>query len=250
MLLKSNQTRGKNMKKFNLITLAMISCLIPCFLLIGCTSKEEFLITSSCSSAMLGSITGGDNYRSKAEGTNITLKAIPKDNCEFVSWIKDYEEVISGNSNDPTSLTLVYGADTQGHYTALFKDRANPQKVSYAKVVKLQLNESINEIEIDWSRTDINQTHNAPAISLQKPTRLANVQTDMIFYLGELGKDLTYRFSGTITKVEGKTTNYYPITFTSTLSKSLFDSSENGLTCTIKGSYGQSKEIELIFEKL
>lgn len=239
------------MKKFNIITLAIISCLIPCFLFIGCTSKEEFLITSSCNT-MLGSITGGDNFRTKAEGTAITLKAIPKDNCEFVSWIKDYEELISGNSNDMTSLTLVYGADTQGHYTALFRDNANPQKVSYAKVIKLQLSESINEIELDWSRTDINQTHNAPAISFQKPniSLINTVQTNMIFYFGELGKDLTYRFSGTITKIEGKTTNYYPITFTSTLSKSLFDSSEDGLTCTIKGTYSQSKEIELTFKKL
>lgn len=238
------------MKKISIMMLALISTLFPCLIMSACTTLNEYLITASWDT-LLGSVTGFDNYKSKAEGTSITLKAIPKADAEFVCWIKDHEVIVDGNEGELTSLTLTYGQQTAGNYTALFREKNNYQSMQYAKLVKVELQDISSQVEIYWRSTDIEEQDDENSIILQNPTVLNDINTKRVVYLGGLGKDTSFRFSGTVTTINGQTTTYNPITFDTTLSKSTeFNMNGNSCTAIIQGSYESNKTIKLTFEKL
>lgn len=233
------------MKKINIFALGFV-CLLSCLFMSACTIKEKFLITASWDT-MLGSITGFDNSQSKTEGTTITLKATAKANAEFVCWIKDYEEIVAGNASESSSLTLTYGSDTAGNYTALFREKDNYQSMQYAKLTKIELQEAVSQIEIRWS-TEITSQDNKNMVVKQNPSISNNVDTKRVMYLGGLGQDLSYNISGNVSITSGSETTHNPITFEFNLTKSTFEG--NSSNVIIQGSYGNNKIVKLTFEKL
>lgn len=234
------------MKKINTIALSLFACLFSCLFMSACTIKEKFLITATYDS-LLGSVSGVDSLQSKVEGTTITLKATAKTNAEFVCWIKDYEEIIVGNDNEASSLTLTYGSDTAGNYTALFREKGNYQSMQYVKLTKIELQESVSQIEIRWN-SEISSQDNENMIIKQNPSISNNVETNRVIYLGGLGQNLSYYISGNISISNRDETTHSPITFESNLVKSTFV--DNSSSVVIQGNYGNNKIVKLTFEKL
>ena len=108
------------MKKIRFLGLALLLCLIPCTVMFACTIKSNYLITASSSDTLLGVVEGMDNNNEKIEGTLITLKAKERSGS-FVCWVKNNQEIVSGDNEKASSLTLVYGKDTAGAYTAILE---------------------------------------------------------------------------------------------------------------------------------
>lgn len=243
------------MKKFRFISIALLLCLIPCLTMFACTVKNSYLITATTSDGVLGSVEGMDNDNQKIEGSRVTLKArTKKEGAIFVGWIKNNKELVEGNENDSESLTLVYGEETAGSYTALFRDGKNYQSMLYAKLVSLTIGEtSISSITINWARQDLAENEED---SITLTTEIASstatqIATNKVFYLGKIGQTLAYRFKGNVVKTVGNETKYNQIAFSSTLSKnSQFEDGIDAPKFSIQGIYDSNKTITLTFEKL
>ena len=246
------------MKKFRLVGLALLLCLSPCTTMFACTVKSNYLITASSSDTVLGIVEGMDNNNEKLEGTTITLKAKER-NGSFVCWVKNNEEIVNSDEENATSLTLVYGKETAGAYTAIFRDGNNYQNMLYATITSVSASEAITNLEITWSRQDI-QDEQTDKNSILLPNGLAStitttISTNKVYYFGKLGQDISYRFSAKITASTSVGTNVYYANFTTLLSKNsdfqdTADIEGNSTSFTMTGSYGDNKTINLVFSKL
>ncbi len=247
------------MKKIRFLGLALLLCLIPCTVMFACTIKSNYLITASSSDTLLGVVEGMDNNNEKIEGTLITLKAKERSGS-FVCWVKNNQEIVSGDNEKASSLTLVYGKDTAGAYTAIFRDGDNYQNMLYATLTSVKTDEIVSSLEITWTRQDILDEQTGNSIVL--PNGLASgtetpITTNKVYYFGKLGQDITYRFSAKITATTNTSTNVYYASFTTALSKNcdFKNASESEITSsnfTMTGTYGEnsSKTITLTFSKL
>lgn len=247
------------MKNLRFITFVFLMCLIPSIVLSACTVKKNYLITAFSSDTQLGIVTGMDNSNSKIEGTNITLKANERDG-EFVCWIKNNKEIIEGNENDSKSLTLIYGQQTAGSYTALFRDTNNNKNMLYAMLAGVSSSDSMSNLEITWVRRDIqNEQNNDNKISIttEIPANTdTSVLSNKVFHFGKLGQNISYQFNAKITTVNGNSTNIYYATFTTELSKNcdFKDALSNNSTVSqfkMMGTFEDgNKTLTLIFNKL
>lgn len=252
------------MKKRYLFVFALVLCLLPSFALFACTQTTYHLITALPSDSLFGQVEGMDNFNEKVAGTKITLTAIEKNetNNPFVCWIKDNKEIVGTER----SLSLTYGQETEGDYTALFKEN-DQDKMLYSKFDSASVDTkgistsvySISSIvvQLQWSRIDIAESENPPEIEINfassgSSQTLKDFDDKDVFYFGSLGQSVEYKFKGKVIIVgknrQGQeTTDEFNLTFQNNLSKSL---SFNGGKCILNGSFaGKSKNINITFVK-
>ena len=199
----------KNLKVF---LLAILLC--PILLLFACSSPAKYLITANPSDSNLGSvpISTDINFEEKDEGTKITLVAKEKhsDTNPFICWVKDAKEVVSNNK----SLSLTYGEDTEGNYTAVFHE-TNVSSMSYASLSSLNFTTENSDYKtINYtisyqlsSFTDFIEL-NSGSFDVGEESKTNNFS---VIYFGGAGseREFKFKFSLEIASQSGSTTTFY-----------------------------------------
>lgn len=254
------------MRKIRLMTMALLFCLIPCIGMFACTTKLNYLITALPSDSLLGTIEGADNQSEKIEGTTLTLKAKAKGTSQFVCWVKDNEKIVDGKKDEPSTLNLVYGKDTAGSYTAVFrKSETDFSSMLYTKIKSIgidnftqsEITEGIQiNAQIEWARLDMGSTNFDKSYTFENLTTgetLSATSNYDVFYFGKLGQNLEYSFQGKII-VSGYdsnntlTTQTYSINFSQNLTKNS-EFNENG-QFVLTGTFNNNAQVSLLISKL
>ena len=149
------------MKKFFLVLICML-IVSPCAILfVGCGTPAVYSIIAKTSDVEYGSVSGQGNF---TEGTNITIKASPVKEAQFLCWTLN-NKIVSNEAN----YTFQVNKDTQGTYVALFD-----QRLDYYALTEIAL--SFNE-GVQIQQMDIDLKVGSSLSSLQS---IYNVSTNPV----------------------------------------------------------------------
>lgn len=191
------------MKKKFCYILALILTLCVSFTLFGCNEKlQDYNIDVNVWYANYGTVYGKGTYK---EQSQVEIKAVPKQNYQFLAWMKD---------NIVVSYDAVYNfeanKDTAGTYVAIF----NCPKLELVTLKNIEFNQEYSATNIVDVHLDvkIGQTFDVQTTVLS--TKIENVTdfeiTDIVTALNYREKitvtvDLTYTLTTVIDEEETET---------------------------------------------
>lgn len=202
------------MKKLKKLILCFL--FIPILALTACVAPPSYLITVSRHGSW-GIIVGAPNGEME-EGSKavISVEEADSQNHPFICWIKDYKKVYSTEKQ----IELVYGEETQGHYTAVFDEDSENMLFSTISAVDIQDSTSYSQIEYtilySSNTSGSNNYFKLTSATIDATSSITPFQTDnlSVLYYGPLGASVEYKFKMNITCVdlEGNSA-YYETSF-------------------------------------
>ncbi len=191
-------TNNIDMKKFKFFNLTLLLLVCITFFA-GCSETKYFSVVTKSSNSEIGTGNGSINT-TWAEGTELNLIATSKDQSKhpFICWVKDGTKVYSSESN----TKLKVGADTEGVYTAVFKEE-QISSMMYATLTNITYNTS-NFTSIEY-RVDYAPEKNASMEITHcmgyEPTQQTSINTftEDVFCFLEDTQPKAYIFSLTLT---------------------------------------------------